>query len=117
VTCCKLVLVKAWRRLNMPPPSLVVTFSGTSSRSPMVEKWEPARSDRGNVSQAIGVASLDSGEWADLAEIGALEDMTDYSHLDSKMRIAPEKIPAASSPSASSETHQTSPRKPWWRLW
>jgi len=66
---------------------------------------------------AFGLTPIEDLPVAATTVAVALEDMTDYSHLDSKMRIAPEKIPAASSPSASSETHQTSPRKPWWRLW
>lgn len=47
----------------------------------------------------------------------ALEDMTDYSHLDSKICNAPEKASATSSPSVSSETLQATPGKPWWRFW
>jgi len=66
---------------------------------------------------AFGLTPIEGLPVAATTVAVALEDTTDYSHLGSKMRIAPEKALAASSPSASSESPQATPRKSWWRFW
>jgi hypothetical protein len=64
---------------------------------------------------AFGLTPLEGLPIAATTVAVALEDMTDYSHLASK--IASVEGVVTSSPSASSETPQAASRKSWWRFW
>jgi hypothetical protein len=66
---------------------------------------------------AFGLTPLEDLPVAATTVAVALEDMTDYSPVGSKVRVAPETALASSSPSASSENSRATPRKSWWRFW